>query len=337
MLAFLHVQRGRTAALAGALALLVGIGAGTAGATSSAGTAGITVYAAASLSDVFPAIDGGVRYSFAGSNALATQITNGAPADIFASANTSIPAQLYAQGVVDKPVIFTRNTLVIVVPKSNPAGIKSIYDLTKPGLKLVIANSAVPVGSYTVQVLNQMGLSGSVLANVVSQETDVRTVLSKVQLGQADAGFVYATDAQTVPGDVTVITVPAWAQPKIAYAMAVVSKSQNKQAAQAYIDEVLSKAGQATMLKYGFLPIAAPVPQITKLSAAKTRPGATLTITGSNLKSATSVTFHGVPAKFKVVSNAKITLTVPAKAKTGSLTVTSPSGTATWKTVQILA
>ncbi len=319
------------------LALSLGAGAGGASAKSSHSTAGITVYAAASLTDVFPAIDKSVSYSFAGSNALATQITNGAPADVFASANTSLPAQLYAAGLVEKPVVFTRNTLVIVVPKSNPAGIKSIYDLTKPGVKLDIANSAVPVGSYTVQVLNQMGLASQVLANVVSQETDVRTVLSKVQLGQADAGFVYSTDAQTVPGQVTVINVPAWAQPKVAYSMAVVTRSPNQAAAQAYIDEVLSKAGQATMLKYGFLPISAPAPAIAKVTPAKTRRGAKLTLAGTNFKGTTSVTFQGVPAKFKIVSTSKLTVTVPAKAKTGSLTVTNPSGTATWKSITISA
>jgi molybdate transport system substrate-binding protein len=332
-----HPRRARLVALVTTVAFCLGVSAGGAAAKSSHATAGVTVYAAASLTDVFPKIDGGNTYSFAGSNALATQITNGAPADVFASANTTLPAQLYAQGIVDKPVVFTRNTLVIVVPKSNPAGIKSIYDLAKPGVKLDIANSAVPVGSYTVQVLNQMGLGSSVLANVVSQETDVRVVLQKVQLGQADAGFVYATDAETVRGDVAVINVPAWAQPKVAYAMAVVSKSSNKAAAQAFIDKVLSKQGQALMQKYGFLPISAPVPTITKLSVAKTRPGATLAVMGTNLKGTTSVTFQGVPAKFKVVSNVKLTLTVPAKAKTGSLTVTNPSGTATWKTITIAA
>src|SRR4051812_38657743 len=101
-----------------AFAVLV-LGASAAGA-SARSTAGVTVYAAASLSDVFPKIDGGKTYNFAGSNALATQITNGAPADVFASANTTLPAQLYAQGLVEKPVVFTRNALVIVVPKSNP-------------------------------------------------------------------------------------------------------------------------------------------------------------------------------------------------------------------------
>src|SRR5262245_16363462 len=159
----------------------------------------INVLAAASLTDVFPVIDKDEKYSFAGSNALATQIRNGAPADVFASANTDIPAQLFQQGFVDKPVNFTRNALVIVIPKSNPANITSVYDLGNSGVKLDIAASSVPVGSYTLQVLKQMNLTSKVMPNVVSQETDVRAVLSKVALGQADAGFVYATDAQTVP------------------------------------------------------------------------------------------------------------------------------------------
>jgi molybdate transport system substrate-binding protein len=231
--------------------------AGGLAATASA-VSGITVYAAASLTDVFPAIDAAPKYSFAGSNALAAQITLGAPADVFASANTSIPATLYAKGVIEKPVNFTRNTLVIVVPKANPAGITSIYDLTKPGVSIDIAASGVPVGSYTLQILGQMNLTKTVLANVVSQETDVREVLSKVALGQVDAGFVYSTDAQTVPGQVSVIKVPAWAEPKVTYAMAVVTKSPNQAAAQAFVKEVLSKAGQAKLRSFGFLPLTKP-------------------------------------------------------------------------------
>ncbi len=215
---------------------------------------GITVYAAASLTDVFPKIDSGPKYSFGASSTLAAQITQGAPADLFASANTTIPAQLFAKGLVQKPVVFTRNRLVLVVPTSNPAGIQSVYDLKKSGLKLVIAAPAVPVGSYTLQVLKQMGLT-SVLANVVSRESDVRSVLSKVALGEADAGFVYSTDARTVPGKVRVFKIPAWAQPKVTYALAVVSSSSNRAAAQQFIKEVLSKAAQKKMLAAGFLPI----------------------------------------------------------------------------------
>jgi molybdate transport system substrate-binding protein len=219
-----------------------------------ANVSGITVFAAASLTNVFPQIDSGPKYSFAGSDTLAAQIRLGAPADVFASANTTIPAQLFAAGLVSKPVVFTRNRLVLVVPSSNPAGIKSLYDLQRPGIKLVVAASTVPVGSYTRTVLKQMGLTG-VLANVVSQETDVRSVLSKVALGEADAGFVYSTDAQTVPGQVKVIKVPAWAQPKVTYAMAIVNTSQNKTAAQQFINEVIGKAGQKKMLAAGFLAI----------------------------------------------------------------------------------
>jgi molybdate transport system substrate-binding protein len=218
----------------------------------------LTVYAAASLTDVFPRIDSTPKYSFAGSNALAAQIQLGAPADVFASANTTLPAQLYAKGLCSKPVVFTRNTLVIVVPKSNPAGIHSIYDLTKSGVKLDIAASGVPVGSYTLQILKNMNLLAAVLKNVVSQETDVREVLAKVALGEADAGFVYSTDAKTVLGQVTVLKVPAWAQPKVQYGICVVSSSQDKADAQAFVNKVISKAGQAKLLAAGFLPRAKP-------------------------------------------------------------------------------
>ena len=117
---------------------------------SAASSAQITVYAAASLTNVFPQIDARPRYSFGGSNTLAAQIQQGAPADVFASANTTLPAQLFDKRLCSKPVVFTRNTLVIVVPSSNPAKLRSIYDLTRKGVKLVIAGPGVPVGSYLV-------------------------------------------------------------------------------------------------------------------------------------------------------------------------------------------
>jgi molybdate transport system substrate-binding protein len=224
----------------------------------------ITVYAAASLTDVFPKIDSSPRYSFAGSNALATQITLGAPADVFASANLTLPNQLFHKGVCSKPVVFTRNALVIVVPKANPKNIHSVYDLAKSGVKLVVAGPGVPVGSYTLQTLKNMSLTASVTKNIVSQETDVREVLAKVALGEADAGFVYSTDAKTVPGKVTVLKVPAWAQPKVHYGVCVVTKSGNKPDAQAFINKVLSKAGQKQLLAYGFLPRVKPKPPASK-------------------------------------------------------------------------
>jgi molybdate transport system substrate-binding protein len=218
----------------------------------------LTVYAAASLTDVFPKIDSSQRYQFGGSNTLAAQITQGAPADVFASANTTLPQLLFSKGLCAKPVVFTRNTLVVVVPKGNPAKIRSIYNLAKPGVKLVVAGPGVPVGSYTLQILKNMNLSTAVQKNVVSQETDVREVLSKVALGEADAGFVYSTDAKTVPGKVTVVKIPAWAQPKVQYGICIVSASADKADGQSFVNRVLAKAGQTKLLAAGFLPRSKP-------------------------------------------------------------------------------
>ena len=173
---------------------------------------------------------------------------------MFASANLTIPEQLFQKGLCSKPVVFTRNKLVIIVPKANPAGIHNVYDLTKPGVTIDVAAPGVPVGTYTLQILKNMNLTAAVTKNVVSQETDVREVLRKVALGEADAGFVYSTDAKTVPGQVKVIKVPAWAQPKVQYGICVVAKSGDKPDAQAFVKLVLSKAGQKKLLAYGFLP-----------------------------------------------------------------------------------
>ena len=142
---------------------------------------------------------------------------------------------------------------MLIVPKSNPAGITSVYDLKTKDVKLVIANSAVPVGSYTRTVLKKMALN-SVLSKVVSQESDVKAVTGKVALGQADAGFVYATDARAVSDQVTVIRIPAWAQPRVRYEIAVVPV-RNKAAARAWIKRILSAKGQTALRNAGFLPL----------------------------------------------------------------------------------
>ena len=218
-------------------------------------TAGITVFAGSSMTTVLPQIDPGNTYSFGSSTTLGTQIKNGAPADVLMSANTTVPASLFAAGVVEKPVNFTRNTLAVVVPKSNPAGIKSIYDLTKPGIKIDEAASSVPVGSYTVQVLTQMGLNTQIQANVVSKETSDAGVVAKVALGQVDAGFVYLSDYVIDPTHLTLIKVPAWAQPKITYAMAIVTKSPNQAAAQAWHRQG-PEPGRPGGLRQGRLPAA---------------------------------------------------------------------------------
>jgi molybdate transport system substrate-binding protein len=214
----------------------------------------LTIYAAASLTEVFKGYDSAQKYNFAGSNVLETQIKQGAPADVFASAAPLNTQRLFAAGLVDKPVTFTANRLALIVPKSNPSGLKSVYDLKSKSLKLVIANAAVPVGGYTRTVLKKMNLS-SVLSKVVSQESDVKAVTGKIALGQADAGFVYVTDARAVSDRVTVIRIPAWAQPRVRYEIAVISKSTNKAAAQAWIKGILSAKGQTALKNAGFLAI----------------------------------------------------------------------------------
>ena len=236
-----------------AAALIVALSlAATAGAQTRADP--LNVYAAASLTEVFQAFDEAQKYNFAGSNVLETQIRNGAPADIFASASPVNTQRLFGAGLVEKPVTFTANRLVLIVPKSNPAGITSVYDLKTKDVKLVIANAAVPVGAYTRTVLKKMALN-SVLAKVVSQESDVKAVTGKVALGQADAGFVYATDARAVSDQVTVIRIPAWAQPRVRYEVAVVARSGNKVAARAWIKRILSVKGQTALRNAGFLPL----------------------------------------------------------------------------------
>ena len=242
--------------LAAVLAAVVLAGSALVGASGAAPQAGLTIYAAASLTEVFRAYDGSQTYSFGGSNALETQIRNGAPADVFASAAPANAQRLFRAGLVDKPVTFTANRLALITPRANPAGIRSVYDLRRKPVKLVVAAPAVPVGGYTVTVLRKMGLSG-VLSKVVSRESDVKAVVGKVALGQADAGFVYVTDARAVSDQVNVVRIPAWAQPRVRYEIAVVSKSPNKAAAQAWIKGVVGPKGQAALKAAGFLPIPA--------------------------------------------------------------------------------
>jgi len=212
----------------------------------------LTVYAASSLTDVLPRIDGGERYSFGGSDTLAAQIEQGAPADVFTAANLAIPRALYAKHLVTKPRVLTRNALVLIVPRSNPAHIHHVSDLRRHGVKLVVAGATVPVGKYTLQVLAKLHLD-VVLKNVVSHETDVRGVLGKVALGEADAGFVYATDARTARGKVTMIPIPARGRPSVAYGIAVVRSSKHRAAAAAYVAKLLAMPAQRRLRVAGFL------------------------------------------------------------------------------------
>jgi molybdate transport system substrate-binding protein len=243
------VRRGRAASTAVALAAAVAL-AGCGGSS----TTKLTVFAAASLTNVLPRVDPHARYSFAGSNSLATQIEQGQPADVFASANTQLPALLYRKQLVTRPVDFTANELTIVVAKGNPKHIRSVYGLERGGLRIVMAAAGVPAGDYARTVLGRLGLS-DLVGKAVSQETDVRSVLSKVVLGEADAGFVYATDAKTVAGQITVLGLPAKAEPTVVYAAAAVKGSVHEQEARAWVARLRDRRTQRLLREAGFLPL----------------------------------------------------------------------------------
>jgi len=222
------------------------------GPASASGATTLNVFAAASLTQVFPKIDASERYSFAGSDQLALQIRQGAPADVFASASPKYTELAYRDGYVQKPVVFATNKLIVLVPRSNPAGIKSVYDLRRQGLKVVIGDKTVPIGSYTRQILDTLGITNDVMSNVVSQETDVNGIVTKVALGEADAGFVYRTDTRSVAGHTRAIALPGWAQPPIRYEIAVVKASTHAAAARAYVKKVMSPRGRKLLAAGGF-------------------------------------------------------------------------------------
>jgi molybdate transport system substrate-binding protein len=208
-----------------------------------------TVFAAASLTEAFQAIDPDATFSFAGSDELATQIREGAPADVYAAANERLPDELYAELLVDRPRAFATNRLVLVVPAGNPAGIGALEDLS--GTTYVMAAEGVPAGDYTREVLANLGAE-DLVGGAASFEQDVRDVAGKVALGEADAGFVYATDARAAGDQVEAIEIPAAAQPPIRYGIAVVEASEDPEAARAFVDRVLSDEGRAAFEAAGF-------------------------------------------------------------------------------------
>jgi molybdate transport system substrate-binding protein len=233
------------------LALVAALACALALPTATTAASPITVFAASSLTGVFPRISAAPRYSFAGSDQLALQLQQGAQADVYAAASPKYPELLYHQGVLRKPIVFATNRLVLVVPRNNPARIGSVYDLRRSGIKLVIGDKSVPIGAYTRQILDTIGISADVLKNVVSEETDVKGIVGKVALGEADVGFVYATDARPVAARVKVVPLPAWAQPPIRYEIAVV-KGGREAAARAFVARVRGKVGRETLSKAGF-------------------------------------------------------------------------------------
>lgn len=213
---------------------------------------GATVFAAASLSEVFKALAPKNTFNFAGSDQLSFQISQGAPADVFASANSKYTSDLYTKGLVFRPHVFAKNTLVVIVPTRNPARIRTVYDLVNPGIKLVIGDSGVPIGSYTRAVFTRLGISAAALKNVVSNESDAKAVAGKVALGEADAGVVYLTDVRNIKRFVAAIPIPDSAQPSVQYEVAIVKSAKRRREAQAFVRWILTKPGRRYLEAFGF-------------------------------------------------------------------------------------
>jgi len=218
----------------------------------------ITVSAAASLTTAFEAYDERTpvteRFSFAGSDALAAQIRQGATPDVYAAANTELPQALFEEGEVGEPTVFVTNTLVIAVPTDSQ--IASIDDLTESDVDLVIGTEDVPFGSYTRTVLDRLpaGERDAILANVRSEEPDVNSTVGKLTQGAGDASFTYSSDVAAASGRLRDIELPAELQPDVAYAVAVVEGAENPKAAQAFIDGLVSGAGAQVLQEAGFRP-----------------------------------------------------------------------------------
>lgn len=231
----------------------------------------LTVYAAASLTDAFNEIGKAfaeehpgvvVAFNFGGSQNLRTQIEQGAPADVFASANAKEMDTLVTGNFVEAsaPKVFLTNQLVVILPKDNPAGIASLEDLSKPELKLVLAAEDVPAGRYARQILDNLNAQfgadykDKVLANVVSNEDNIRQAVTKIQLGEADASIVYVSDAVATP-DLLRIEIPADVNVLAEYPIAPLVRSENLELADEFMAYVLSSGGQATLKKWGFTPV----------------------------------------------------------------------------------
>lgn len=213
----------------------------------------VTVYGAASLREAFPRIDGRPRFNFAGSNQLQLQIERGAPADVFASASQREPRALARAGRCSTPRTFATNKLVIMVPRGNPAKIRSIYDLTRGGLRVAIGTPGVPIGAYTRRMLQRLALSDDLAKNRVSSESSVTGITSKVALGSADLGLAYVTDARIAADRVQRINLPTFAQPPIRYDLCIVRRpGADTSGAQAFVNRVLSDRGRRLLRAEGF-------------------------------------------------------------------------------------
>jgi molybdate transport system substrate-binding protein len=218
-----------------------------------AAASALNVYAASSLREAFTQIDPSPTYNFAGSNQLQLQIERGAPADVFASASPQEAQALFKQGGCTRPVTFATNKLVLIVPKSNPGSVSSIFSLRSGGRTLAVGSPGVPIGSYTRSLLRRLGLSKILQTNTVSQEPNVASIVSKVALGSADAGLAYVTDARTASDRVKLIRLPRYAQPPVRYQICqVIRGGVDAAGAKAFIAKVRSGRGRSLLKAAGF-------------------------------------------------------------------------------------
>ncbi len=194
------------------------------------------------------------KQSFAGSDELAAQIRQGVKPDVYAAANTTLPDELYGEGLLEKPVVFATNSLVLAVPDGSD--ISSIEDLTAPGTTIAIGDPEVPVGSYTREVLGRLPpeQSDAILDNVRSQEPDVSSIVGKLTQGAVDAGFVYVTDVMSTDGALQAIELPSALQPDVAYGAAVVVGANNPDGAREFIDGLTDGDGALALQEAGFKP-----------------------------------------------------------------------------------
>ena len=245
------------AALLAAVAMCACGSSSTPPSTSLGGT--VNVFAAASLTDAFNALGSSfhaanpgvtVRFNFGGSPTLVTQIENGAQADVFASADTTNMDKLRTDGfTASTPIVFAHNKLEIVVAAGNPKGIRGLADLARPGLIYISAGPTVPAGKYAAQILAKAGVT----VTPKSLETDVKSVVGKIELGEADAGIVYTTDVKAAGTKVSGVEIPSADNVIATYPIATVKGSANAAAAAAFIAFVTSSQGQAKLEGYGFL------------------------------------------------------------------------------------
>ena len=193
-----------------------------------------------------------VKLSFAGSDELAAQIRQGAPVDVYAAANTKLPDELHSDGLLEQPVEFATNTFVLAVPKGSE--IDSVDDLTKKGTTIVIGSESVPIGSYTRETLAKLppAQEKAILANVRSNEPDVKGIVGKLTQGAADAGFVYVTDVNATNGELTAIDLPSDLEPQVTYGAGVVTKAKQPDLAQKFVDGLADGACADALSAAGF-------------------------------------------------------------------------------------